>query len=910
MKLLKRVTALLLVLAIFPFTAFAEGDTASEKTEQRHNEEACKFLTALGLIDDTFEFQFNKEISSMEFARIVLKAAGYNAEDYTFKGIFDDVTEDNEYAGDIEMLYELGIVSGDGTSFAPARNVTAMEAVIMLLRAAGYNEIVNANGGYPDGYLKIARSEGLLKNVSSLERFIGDDMVVMVYNMLMLNTIDISKPGAFKLDETETVLSKRHSVYYRKGIVTENGITALSSKSTIRKDEVCVDTGAEKVVMSVGSTDIDKKLGYSVAAYYRYDESQDKSECIYYESASKNDVREIDITNVETFSTSKIEYTEGARTRKVNIGGAAVIYNDAYYKGAMLSAASFSGKVGKITLIDNNGDNDYDIVRIEAYDTYLVGNAVAGEYFVFDKITGTKIEISDENADEYELRMADGKDAVFGDICEDTVLSVAMSAPASDAKTVKVILSSTRASGAVTRSYSEDGRTFIVLDGINEYVVLDRVISIPEAGTGVTLLLDAFGNVCNIETSFLADTQFGFMISCKRMTKENKVSLEIYTRNGAIEKIPLAEKVKIDGTVYRNYQGAESYISGISNHPVNGGVMPRGVMPVRYKLSENGEIRMLDTPELGANEDTNSLLLMAASSNVYSSSTFGYAVPINGNTAVLRITTPDRTKKEFYEQEDRYDFIGTSVFRERKVYTYNAYKLDPKSEFADLIIYFSSSGFDYDTPLTVVKDCDAKVYDETDGETYTVFRGISAGKSIESYIAKDYEAGFLSLGLKQGDVIRCVYDHEDRLCDVDGPIFSYNSATRQMEAGASGDSTNDTSKIKNQETSAIVLMGDVQMRKEGLIKLYHQVWGTTYPAVTSYTAITGGTGREAFLLNIDGTVPVTVYDVAKSGKDAVYSGTYDDIVAMDNDFARHSVVVLRFRSNALQEAVVINNMYK
>ena len=910
MKLFKRVTALLLVLAVFPFTAFAEEDAASAKPEQRHNEEACKFLTALDIIDDTFEFQFGKEISRMEFARVVLKAAGYDAEDYVFKGVFDDVTEDNEYAGDIEMLYELGIVSGDGKSFAPARNVTAMEAVIMLLRAAGYSDIVNANGGYPDGYLKIARSEGLLKNVPSLDRFIGDDMVVMVYNMLMLNTIDISKPGTFKFDEDETVLSKRHSVYYRKGVVTENGITALSSKSTIKKDEVCVDTGTEKVVMSVGDTDIDEKLGYSVVAYYRYDEHNDKSECVYYEYKSKNTIKEIDITDVESFSSSKMEYNEGTRTRRLNIGGASVIYNDAYYKGTMLSAASFAGKVGKITLIDNNSDSDYDIVNIEAYDTYLVGNAVAGEYFVFDKITGAKVELSDEDADKYELSMADGKDAVFGDICEDIVLSVAMSAEASDAKTVKVILSSTRASGAVTRSYSEDGKNFIELDGVAEYVVLDRVTTIPQAGTGVTLLLDAFGNVCNIETSFLADTQYGFMIGCKRVTKDNKVLVELYTRNGAIERIPIAEKVKIDGTVYRNYQGAESYISGISNHPVSGGVMPSGVMPIRYKLSENGEIRMLDTPELGTSEDPNSLTLMAAKSTVYSASTFGYAVPINGNTTVLRITTPDRTKKEFYEQADRYEFVGTSVFRERKVYTYNAYKLDPGSEYADLIIYFSSSGFDYDTSLTVVKDCDAKEYDETDGEIYTVFRGISAGKNIECYIAKDYEDTFNSLGLKQGDVIRCVYDHDDRLCDVDGPIFSYNSATRTMEAGASGDSTNDVAKIKNQETSAIVMMGDVKMRKEGLIKMYHQVWGNTYPAVTSYSAIVGGEGREAFLLNIDGTVPITVYDVEKSGKDAVYSGTYDDIIAMDNDYARHSVVVLRFRSNALQEAVVINNMYK
>ena len=903
MKLFKKVTALLLILSVLPFTAFAEDG------EVRHNEEACSFLIALGLIDDTFEFQFGKEISRMEFARVVLKAGGYSTDGYSFKGVFDDVAEDNEYAADIEMLYELGIVSGDGSSFAPARNVTATEAVIMLLRMAGYTEIVNANGGYPDGYLKIARSEGLLKNIPSLDRFVGDDMVVMVYNMLMLNTVSFSKPGTFSFDDTETVLSQRHSVYYRKGIVVENGISAISSKSTVKKDEICIDTGDEKVVMSVGKTDIGTRLGYKVAAYYRYDKTDDKSECIYYEYETKNSIEVVDISDIESFSASRIEYNAGSRTKRLDITGAAIVYNDAYYKGAMLDLSSFYGKVGKITAIDNNGDSVYDTVSIEAYDTYLVGNAVAGEYFVFDKVTGARVELNEEDADFYELCMADGKDAVFGDICENIVLSVAMSAPASDAKAVRAILSSDRASGALTSSYSEDGKSFVVLDGVAEYRLLDRVTELPIAGSGVTLLLDAFGNVCSIETSFLSDTQYGFMVSCKRQSRGDKIMIELLTRDGKLEKIPVAEKVTVDGTVYKNYQGAEAYISSITNHPVNGGIMPKGVMPVRYRLSAEGEIRMIDTPEQGTDEDDNTLLLMAASRNVYSASTFGYAVPINGDTTILRITTPDNTKKEFYEEENRYQFVGASVFRERKLYTYNAYRVDPRSEYADLVIYFSSNGFDYDTSLTVVGKCDTKVYDEEDGETYTLFKGISAGRSVESYIAKDFEDEFLSLGLKQGDVIRCVYDDNDRLSDVDGPIFSYDGATKQIKAGTSGDSTNDTVKIKNQETSAFVLIGDVTMRKEGLVKLYHQVWGNTYSALTSPSAIKGDSDREVFLMKIDGTVPITVFDVTK-GKDAVYSGTYDDIVAMDNDFAKHSVVVMRFRSNKLEEAVVINNIYK
>lgn len=919
MKLLKKLTAAILVLSMVPFTAFAgigrmetTASAASSKSV-KGNEKICGLLSAMGIIDNTFEFQYSRKVSRAEFAKMAALAGGYTIEEAEYQGFFPDVAEENEYAAYVEFLHTIGVVNGDGDgNFAPDRIITLTEAVTMLLRVAGYGKLVEAEGGYPEGYMRVARNEGLLKNVSGTSELTGDDALVLIYNMLNMNPIGISSPDKITLDGEETMLSDRHDIYWRKGTVESNSVSSLRAGSEARENCVIIDTGSELIEMSAGKTDIEDKLGYYVTVYYHYDEAADQSECIYYDAESKNNIVSVDFKKIEKITDNTIEYDNGTNTKKLKTANAVVLYNGAYYQGAYITKSSLENLVGTVTAIDNDGDGTYDILSYEAYETYVVGNAVTKDEMIYDKITGKGISVSDEEADKYSIRFADGSDAVFGDICDGVVVSVAKSAEASTVRTVKVIISPKKVSGAFTAIDDDNGTRFVEIDYIDRYDLLDRVSDsdFPIIGGGVTLVLDAFDNVAYVETKYSADLQYGFMYDFKKSIHDDVVTIDMYSAENKLEKYTVSKKVKIDGETYDDPETVKNILSNISKVKVNSDYLPQGAVPIRYRLSENKEIKMIDSPDRGEKEGENTLTFMQTGSNVYSSGTFGYKVPINGDTTILSITTPDRTKIENYRLENAYTFRGSSYFREKIKYTYCAYQVDPKSPYADFVLIMSSYGsVEREDPFYVVSKYNARILDEETGDILIRLDGCSEGKESSYYVQKEYEEKFLALGLKEGDVIRVGVDDQGRLCHVEGPIVSYNPDTKKIEFTNINEGQNTTSKIRESEQSVVAILGDVDTRKEGLIKLYHIPWSTTVSANTNIDNIKSDSSREQFYVNIDGTVPITVYD-ATEVKDKVFGGTYDDIISMENGFSNHSIVLLRYRSSSLKEVVVLNGLYK
>jgi len=106
------------------------------------------------------------ELTRAEFATILCRAAGIDklaeTADMADKGYFDDVPSSHWAAGYINAAVEYDAINGfgDGT-FRPELTVTNEQVIKMLVAAWGYTEQAEALGGYPNGYMAIARRYGV-----------------------------------------------------------------------------------------------------------------------------------------------------------------------------------------------------------------------------------------------------------------------------------------------------------------------------------------------------------------------------------------------------------------------------------------------------------------------------------------------------------------------------------------------------------------------------------------------------------------------------------------------------------------------------------------------------------------------------------------------------------------------------
>lgn len=112
----------------------------------------------------------NDEITRAEFAAVLCRAMGCENEAGTdelkYKNYFPDVTPEHWAAGYVNFAYESGAISGfpDG-KFYPEQPITNEQVIKMLIAAWGYADEAEQNRGYPNGYMKVAKENGILDTI-------------------------------------------------------------------------------------------------------------------------------------------------------------------------------------------------------------------------------------------------------------------------------------------------------------------------------------------------------------------------------------------------------------------------------------------------------------------------------------------------------------------------------------------------------------------------------------------------------------------------------------------------------------------------------------------------------------------------------------------------------------------------
>ena len=172
-----------------PFEPLLPKDTEKSKTRE------MDILNKNGIIvgDPDGDLRESDEITRAEFAAVLCRAMGCENEtendDLKQKNYFPDVPAEHWASGYINFAYENGAINGftDG-KFYPEEKVTDEQAVKMLIGAWGYGDEAEKNGGYPDGYLKIAKENGIFNtiefdNKNASKRWVAS---VFVYGVLSM----------------------------------------------------------------------------------------------------------------------------------------------------------------------------------------------------------------------------------------------------------------------------------------------------------------------------------------------------------------------------------------------------------------------------------------------------------------------------------------------------------------------------------------------------------------------------------------------------------------------------------------------------------------------------------------------------------------------------------------------------
>ncbi len=176
------------------------GQLASMAVFAQIDKAALDNLIAYGIIqgDINGNLRLDENITRAEFAKIVCKLKGVHAEEKA-ETTFADVSIDYWASGYINAACGLGIINGyeDGT-FKPDNYITYAETIKMLVVALGYEPFAAQNGGYPQGYIKVAARYGIFGEVSCKDDELAtrDNVFALAYNALNTPIMEQTTYGA------------------------------------------------------------------------------------------------------------------------------------------------------------------------------------------------------------------------------------------------------------------------------------------------------------------------------------------------------------------------------------------------------------------------------------------------------------------------------------------------------------------------------------------------------------------------------------------------------------------------------------------------------------------------------------------------------------------------------------------
>lgn len=616
----KRGMSIVLVLAmIFSLIMVPQGIAVNAAgyydTEGLDCELAADVACALGIMSGYTDGSFlpYNSITRAEMAVVAIRLAGIN--EYPSSASEEDVQFNDMYDYDgwagsaVAIARAMGVAKGDADgNFNPDTAATYEDAIQMVVCALGYEAQATARGGEMDDYVYVARKIGITKKISygRGQNITRADVAKLVYAAL---TVDLMQQISFSSDGTlimyntvegETALNTYFDTAEIKGVVYENAYAAIDGETTIKDDQVLINGE----VFDTGLTNIADYLGYYVEAYVTdaADSTENRRVIAFSVKSVKNNTLTIkdedieDVTSsiegytytywVSTSTDSKEHTAKTSATPLVMYNGKAV---------ANVTSALLIPETGHVVLIDNNGDDKYDIIDIWEYDLVYVLSASQTSGSVvgyFDRQTTYKFDAENEDYHVTFLNSYGGASSI-GDIKQYSVLYVYQSL---DKEEKKVVVSNNKITGEVTEISDEDdtytinGTAYKISPGAKGRVEL----AVMDAGD---FYLDADNRITGFEGSTVIRKNMGMFIAVNDGGLARGYQMKILTSGNGVQIYNIASTVKVNDekmTAKDVYEYAFTNMLFGLNENEEGRTGIRRAHPSRagflYKLNSDNEI--------------------------------------------------------------------------------------------------------------------------------------------------------------------------------------------------------------------------------------------------------------------------------------------------------------------------------
>ncbi len=645
---ISRILSLILVI-VFSISMFS----APAYAEDNANVSDIEFLAELGIVKGYEDGELHPEynITRMEYAALIIRCLGYDGEFPSLDNIFTDVPKDSWGAAAVQFAYDLGIIDGYGDGrFGPDDNIKEVDAVKIIVSALGRKLDAESQGGYPTGYLSVAKKLNVMDTISGSETLATRGYVAnLIANALEVSIVEQNyNNNEYTETYGRTILSILGLSRYKGKLTAVSGMN-IGSEENVLSDEVII-SGRKFKTDKAFSSDF---VGEEVQAYiYKYGQTEEKLVAIFRSAEeSENLVVQaediLDKTTLKNFVYIKKnkEETEALPT------GIKICYNGTLLERSIyITPERLKPENGYVKLIDTDKDDVFDTAMVKDYSTFVVKAVV--EDGIYD-IYGNNIIFDSKNEGFMVVVKKDGKRSSWEDIKVGDVLSVA----ANMEKTVAEIeICRESVSGKVISTAERDGRLCYGLEDGEIYATSEYNNALAngyrealeiEMGTKYTLKLNSFGEIAQVlpyvpgedegdvhEAS--GSERYGFLIDCAPDANgmAENVEIEMLTTNNRLEIFTISsnKSFRFGRMVGSSYKISKENPIEVYNKVSDGTRITRQI--VKYVLDEDDNVRELYLADSRAGS-ANPSVDVDRFSYVYAYNTVSQKYYYDENTAVF-----------------------------------------------------------------------------------------------------------------------------------------------------------------------------------------------------------------------------------------------------------------------------------